>query len=194
MPSSISHRGRYLALAALAVAGLIATAAVVGSGAPRFTPKTVDHGRLFRRDGMWVLALDGTPEQRGRAEGLLVGKQIRWALPRYLEATLHMRRPRGYPLRLAHALEGAIPPEALRELDAIARSAGVGRDTLVVVNLAPEELAGLSCSCMAATGHKSATGAPLLARNLDWYGGDVLKDIALLIVERGSGEPYASLG
>lgn len=190
MPAGPSHRLRYLAFTALAVAGV----ALAACGAPRFEARTVEHGRLFQRNGMWVLELRGTPAERGRAEGRLVGKQIRWALPRYLDATLHMERPRGYPLRIVRELEGSIPKDALAEIGAIAKSAHVDRDTLVLVNLAPEEVAGLSCSCMAATGKKSGTGATLLARNLDWYGGDVLKDVGLVVVESGSGEPYASLG
>ncbi len=67
------------------------------------------------------------------------------------------------------------------------------RDTLLLVNLAPEAWAGLACSCLAATTTKSATGSPLLARNLDWYGGDVLRELGLLTVVKGDENDFVAL-
>lgn len=166
---------------------------VGGCGAPEFEAGSVEHGRLYADGETWVLELDGTPTERGYAAGQLLGAQIRWALPRYLRATLRTDTPTGFPLEIVRKLEASIPKAHLAQLDALARSSGADRDALLLVNLAPEAWAGLACSCLAATGTKSATGSPVLARNLDWYGGDVLKDLGLLVIEPGAGQKFATL-
>ena len=172
---------------------LVFAVILVGCGAPKFKARKIEHGHLYERDGVWILELDGAPAERGHAAGQLVGEQIRWALPRYLRATLRTDTPEGLPLKIIQKLRDSIPRAHLEQLNALAESSGVDRDLLLAVNLAPEVWAGLACSCLAVTAEKSADGAPLLARNLDWYGGDVLKDLGLLVIEPGLGRKFASL-
>jgi hypothetical protein len=52
---------------------------------PAFRAGAVEHGKLHHVDGFWVLELDGTAAERGKAAGLLVGEQVRWLLPRQLK-------------------------------------------------------------------------------------------------------------
>ncbi|MEL6544459.1 MAG: C45 family peptidase [Myxococcota bacterium] len=167
--------------------------AAYGCGPPSIVPGETSHGRLSNDQGYWLLELDGTPEQRGSAMGTLLKKQIQWVLPRYLRETLRTSTPEGYPLQIVKKLESSIPTPHLRQLDAVAKAAGVERDYLLIANLAPEVWAGLACSCLAATDNKSADGKPILARNLDWFGGSVLTELGMLVVEHGPKRSFASV-
>ena len=71
----------------LAILLLLAQGACAHSP-PAFQSAEVKNGSLERHQKVWVMQLSGTPQQRGKAAGALVGEQIRWVLPRYLRATL----------------------------------------------------------------------------------------------------------
>ncbi len=159
---------------------------------PPFVAAEVPHGSLARRDGLWLMQLDGTPAERGAAAGRLVGAQIRWALPRYLRATLKTREVTGYPLELADRLWPELPAPHREQLEALADSAGVDRRQLLLANLAPELVFSIMCSCLAVTPEASADGTLRLARNLDWLAGSVFRDLGLVVVERGARHAFAS--
>jgi hypothetical protein len=40
-----------------------------------------DHAKLAEVGDIWVLELEGNPEERGKAEEALLGEQIRWFGP-----------------------------------------------------------------------------------------------------------------
>jgi hypothetical protein len=165
----------------------------VGCSPPDFKEAEVPHGTLKKRGDVWVMELFGTPIERGKAAGELTGDQIRWALPRYLQKTLRSEKPIGKTLEIVRKLEATTPKDNLAQLDALAKAARVDRDSLLLVNMAPEVFSGLSCSCLLVFGSKSADGGILMARNLDWHGGDVLHKLELVVIESGTGNRYASV-
>ena len=169
-------------------AALLGVASACIATAPPFRPATVEHGKLHQIGGLWVLELDGSPEQRGQAAGLLVGEQVRWLLPRYLKQVAGVDRPTAVQRRALAALTAKIPAAHLAQLRALSRAAGVDADTLLAANLAPEMAARLACSCLATAPAASSDGKVRLARNLDWSGGDLLADVAVLVIE--SAEPH----
>jgi len=156
---------------------------------PAFCPAEVENGSLKRQGQVWVMQLSGTPKQRGRAAGALVGEQIRWVLPRYLKATLGSKEVPGQVRGLVRKMSAAIPEKHREQIEALAESAGVDPDGLLVANLAPDLFAALACSCLAV----SKDGSVIFARNLDWHGGDALAELGLVVVESGAGLRFASV-
>ncbi|MBN2493346.1 MAG: hypothetical protein JXR96_02040 [Deltaproteobacteria bacterium] len=163
--------------------------------APAYRPARVPHGELALGGGVWVLRLDGTPAQRGEAAGKLVGEQIRHILPRYLRAATGAKRLEEKQREAIEALAAGLPAAHAAQLRAMARSAGVPYEQLLVANLATEASAGLHCSCALVRGRASSDGKVRLARNLDWYAGDVLGGSGLVVIEstRDGARAFASL-
>jgi len=168
------------------------TEAACAAAMPAFRAGTVEHGRLERSGNLWVLSLDGSPEQRGQAAGALVGEQVRWLLPRYLRQVASIKSLSPYQQQFVATFAKAVPAAHLAELNALADAAGVERTTLLAVNLAPELLAEFACSCLATTPERSSDGRVRLARNLDWPGGDLLAGSGLVTIESGGGHRFAS--
>lgn len=154
---------------------------------PAFAAGRTDHGQLQKVGRVWMLTLRGTPEQRGQAAGKLVGEQVRWLLPRYLRAALGRARLPAEASKKLAALAADLPDAHRRQIDALARSAGVDPDALLAVNLATELSLAPACSCLATEPDRSPDGRVRLARNLDWLGGQLLSGLGLVVVESGPG-------
>jgi nucleotide-binding universal stress UspA family protein len=180
------------ACSSLAVLLVLAQSACAHSP-PAFRPAEVENGRLVRNGQGWVMQLSGTPKQRGKAAGELLREQIRWVLPRYLKATLGYAQVPEHVRELVRGMSAGIAEDHLDQLKALAESAGVDPDGLLVANLAPDLFAALSCSCLAVSGEKSRGGEMLFARNLDWQGGSALRELGLLVVESGAKLRFASV-
>lgn len=170
----------------------LATVTLACSPAP-FKSAETKHGQLTRRDGVWFLELRGTPEERGKAAGNLVGAQIRHLLPRYLASTFGAKDGlTAEHLDVIRRVTPHIPKTHMEQLRAISRAADVDFASALAINLAPEVFAPMLCSCFAATGTASADGKMLVGRNLDWFGGDVLKPFGLVVVEHpDAGDSFA---
>jgi len=69
----------------------------------------------------------------------------------------------------------------------------VDPEALLVANLPTELRGGMGCSCAGVSPGRSVDGAVRLARNLDWWGGEVLSGLELVVVETGPGQrPFVS--
>lgn len=163
-----------------------------GSTPPRFTAATVPHGRLHQTQGYWLLELDGTAEQRGEAAGKLLGPQIRWLLPRYLERVSGKTRIPTKHLEQLRRIAKAIPLRHRQQIGALAKAAKVDKDALLAANLATELKAALACSCLATLPGRSPDGKVRLARNLDWPAGDLFVGLGLVVIESGAKHRLAS--
>jgi len=159
---------------------------------PGLRAGTVDHGKLSKVGDLWVLELDGNPAERGKAEGLLLGEQLRWLLPRYLKKVASVEKLSNTQKEMVAAIAAGIPSAHFDQLNALADAAQVDRTALFAVNLAPEVLSSLACSCLATTEDRSSDHRVRLARNLDWPGGDLLAEAGLVVIESGSGHRFAS--
>lgn len=161
---------------------------------PLYRAATVEHGKLSRVDGFWVLELDGSPAERGKAAGLLVGEQVRWLLPRYLKRVASVEKLSAAQKERVAALAADIPRRHFEQVNAFAEAARVDRTALFAVNMAPELSAALACSCMATAAERSSDGTVRLARNLDWPGGELLAGTGLVVIESGGDHRFASFG
>jgi isopenicillin-N N-acyltransferase like protein len=171
----------------------------------RFPERTADGGRLFYRESIPVLVTAGDPAAVGRQVGELalrpaarlldypldyLRSQIRVPLlPRLLWALL--RRP-------CRRLFQNIPPEYRAEVEA---AGGPDRDRLIAGNtlfdMAHMGLRPLfGCSSIVARPGRSATGAVLFGRNLDFFPLGYLHEFSLVTVYRPGPERigFASVG
>jgi isopenicillin-N N-acyltransferase like protein len=164
------------------------------SAQPAYRAGTVEHGKLSQVDGFWVMELDGSPAERGKAAGLLVGEQVRWLLPRYLKKVASVQKLSPAQKERVAALAAEIPRPYFEQVNAYAEAAGVDRTTLFAINMAPEVLAAFACSCMGITAERASDGKVRLARNLDWPGGELLADAGLVVIESGGNHRFASFG
>jgi hypothetical protein len=177
----------YFALLAIAL-----SQSTCASLRPAFHAAAVGHGILSQVNGFWIMQLNGTPAQRGRAAGQLVGEQVRWLLPRYLKKAAYVDKLSPRQKRRVTDLAAQTPRLYLEQINAYAEAAGVDPTTLLAVNIAPEALAAFGCSCLATTTERSVDGKIRLARNLDWFAGEMLADTGLLVVETGGDHRFAS--
>jgi hypothetical protein len=159
---------------------------------PPFQQGSTAHGRLGKHGAHWVLELDGRPEERGKAAGVLVGAQVRWLLAGYLKKIASTDRLSPMQKEAVAAMAAGVPSPHFAELNALAEAAGVDRTALFAANLAPEVLPLLACSCLATAPSRSSDGRVRLARNLDWPGGEVLSEAAIVVVESGAAHRFAS--
>jgi hypothetical protein len=186
-----ARASRWATLAALAAT--LALASSRAAAAPAFRAATVEHGGLHRLGETWILELDGSPAERGRAAGLLVGEQVRWLLPRYLAQVASVKQLSAAQKRAVAALAAGVPAAHLAQLGALAAAARVDGDALLAANLAPELRSALACSSVGASPERSRDGVVRLARNLDWPGGELLAGLDLVVIESGAGHRFASL-
>jgi len=171
---------------------LVSTPASCASRRPAFRAGSVAHGKLSAVANMWLLELDGTPAERGKAAGELLGEQVRWLLPRYLKQVASVKSLSPSQKERVAVLAAEIPRPYFEQLNAYAEAAKVDRTALFAVNMAPEVFSAFACSCLAVTPERSADGKVRLARNLDWLGADLLADAGLVIIESGGEHVFAS--
>lgn len=173
--------------AALLLATLLAAVALAGlpvlahAADPRWVPREADGGRLAVVEGLALLELSGTPEQRGRQAAALVGRQgadllavMRWTPQEVLAG----KERRAAVLAATRAGDRA-------ELDAFAAATGADADALLRANATIETM------CSAVVHVPSAT----VARNMDFFPADALGPATLVQVVREPGRrTYAAVG
>jgi hypothetical protein len=96
----------YFLLAALLA--LVFTCGSCASPYPALRAATIDHGKLSKVGDLWVLELEGNPAERGKAEGALLGEQVRWLLPRYLKKVASVEKLSNYQKEMVAAIAAGI--------------------------------------------------------------------------------------
>ena len=169
----------------------------------------VANGRLERPDGLRLLRLWGTPEERGFAHGLLLADDIVSSLrsefaSQFAKAPQLLQQARAALPRLIE-----YPEDFVRELDALWRGvleAGPDRHMpafgrafdkvdLLVAN-AMDVFGLMGCSSFTVWGEQAVGGGVLTARNFDWHitGDHIIEQTLLIVQEHDDGRSTASLG
>ena len=202
-----------LALALLAVACASGSSVTAPSAQRRedvvAAAQEVSHGRLERPDGLRLLRLWGTPEERGFAHGLLLADDIVSSLrsefaTQFAKAPQLLQQARAALPRLIE-----YPEDFVRELDALWRGvleAGPDRHMpafgrafdkvdLLVAN-AMDVFGLMGCSSFTVWGEQAVGGGVLTARNFDWHitGDHIIEQTLLIVQEHDDGRSTASLG
>jgi isopenicillin-N N-acyltransferase like protein len=152
----------------LLVAGLL-SGNLRGQEAFRYPAGEYGAARLAHIEGIPVLCLEGTPEEIGDQFGRLAVAPCAELFGKVdLFVDSWGLRP-VFPLLMqtANVLAGQFPPDHLRELDAAAKSSGQPRELLTLANTFHDLMHIGGCSVLMVEARRSATGAPLMGRNLD---------------------------
>jgi hypothetical protein len=173
----------------LALAGLVAAAPAPAGEPFRYPEAAHGTGTLRYVRGIPVLAVGGTPDEVGAAVGVLI-KPAAGPLFGYFDALLTDRKLNllwPWLVTASNNMLANFPPDYRAELEAAVKAAGLPRDKAVVANCL-WDIKKLGCSTLFVGPDRSATGAPLLGRNLDFPTLGVLHEYSLVIVNRPAGK------
>ncbi|NOY83173.1 MAG: hypothetical protein GXP31_19440 [Kiritimatiellaeota bacterium] len=146
-------------------------------------------------DRVFVLHLWGTPYEMGRAQGVLLKKQIVEGLPAVIEA---MGRKMGGDLgkldRTAETTRRFWPPHFEPEMRGLADGAGIGFESVVRANMIGET-SEWHCSLFAASGPATRDGRLLQLRALDYETRAGIQRFPVITVYHPDrGHPFANFG
>lgn len=129
------------------------------------------HGLLARCNGKTILVVSGSPEEMGRAHGLLLANHIRYMVDRVLygvgafdsvqSGVWFMEQME----EIHRRTQPFIPDRYFAEIDALAQAAGLSQRDARYANLFPERF---HCSGVAVRGKASKDGRVIHARVLDY--------------------------
>jgi hypothetical protein len=173
------------------------------SPAPAQKPFTFPAGKhgakaeLKSVNGLPVLVVSGTPEEIGAGVGALAlepGKRV-LGYPRELLELLGLEKAWGFFLGTGKGMFKEFPDNARKELEAMVRTAKVDRDSVIAGNTFFDVKKVLACSAVCVEKGRSATGGPLLARNLDYPSLGYIHQYSLVTVYRPRGKhAFAAVG
>ena len=178
---------------------LLLAAAPRASAAQPFKYPERSHGPATLRyvEGVPVLTVSGTPRQIGEQIGALALKPAR----RLISFPRDMLKQNGVSWLLPFLELGArrmaknFPPAYRRELAGMAKASGVSQADLLLANTVFDLYRVLGCSTLTVEAARSATGAPLFGRNLDFPTLGYLHEYSLVTVYRPRGKrPFVSIG
>jgi hypothetical protein len=155
------------------------------------------HGELKYVNGLPVLVVAGTPEEMGTAVGLLALKPGVRTLdyPRDLLKTRAAEKTWDLFIKGGHGMFQRFPIAYQQELEAMVKSAGVPRDPVIAGNTFFDLKKFLACSAILVESQRSATGGPLLGRNLDYPSLGYIHQYSLVTVYRPTGKhAFVSIG
>ena len=195
-------RSRLTCVAVLAAVVLVC-GSVVAAEAPRQPVRKLiaveGEGYLETVDGYRVLHVKGTPEQMGRQHGALLKEAIKQNVsfllggPKLGPGKVKARRiPRAMIAAVLNAaFADKVPKRFVREMNALAKAAGLPPWKVTAANLIPEMF---HCSGFALLKGASAEGKLYHGRVLD-YGVDLkLQNHAVLILQQPEGRiPFANV-
>lgn len=170
------------------------------------------HGHLRTIDGVDVLFLHGDLEQRGFAEGYLMGRELVALFRSFALSDRVVPMPKLWDLLVRPRVHGAVVvPDHVRErAAAIVRGVAardpallhvpeLGRDLKaedLVASATLPDFIGLLCSSFVAWGDRIAGTGPIVGRNLDYFSTPELLRKTMLIVHapRGDRAGWVSVG
>ena len=163
----------------------------------RYPEATLPGASLAYREGLPVLTVGGSSDEIGRAVGELALRPGE-RMTRYPDDSLShfwmswLRRPL---LWMGRRLLRRAPAEYLAELDAMSAASGIDRDRLVLGNTLFDIKKIVACSAFLTEPSRSAGGAPLLGRNLDYPSHGYAHHYTLVTAYRPAGKkPFVSVG
>jgi isopenicillin-N N-acyltransferase like protein len=135
-----------------------------------FTAGKSGAGELKFIEGLPVVTASGTPEEIGQQLGTLLKQPIHSLLGKKndLAQGFGLQQAPNFLVKLSRFIAPAFPDSQHRELDAMAKAAGVDLDTLAFGNVMYEVSHFPACSSLAVEPDRSQTGATIFGRNLDF--------------------------
>jgi isopenicillin-N N-acyltransferase like protein len=142
-------------------------------------------GQLRYVNGIPVLTVHGTPDEVGAVVGVLSKPAADGVLGYFDELLKRTKLDIAWPwlVRTSENMLPQFPADHRAEIEAAVKAAGLPRDKIVVGNCL-WDIKKLGCSTLFVAPGRSATGRPLLGRNLDFPTLGVLQKYSLVIVCR----------
>jgi hypothetical protein len=180
----------------LAVVFLMATGNAAVAQSFAYPEAKHGQGELRYINGIPVLVVAGTPEEIGEQMGVLAMKPAAKGV--HLVEDLLKEQGIGYlkPLlaRLGDSLLAKFPQDYRTEMEAAAKASGIRRELLVIANTMHDIRRLTGCSTLLVDPARSATGAPLVGRNLDFSFVNGTHQYSLVVVYRPKGKrPFAAV-
>ncbi len=178
----------------------------IGSKIPSLPPEkgerkviaTEGRGRLEDHDGAKVLFLEGTPEEMGRQQGVLMKQEVNRLVDRILYGVgvgSSFDKGRWFFGEIEEAVRRTGPfvdARHLREMDALADASGRDREETRLSNFFPELF---HCSGFALLGESTAGGRIYHGRVLDYLRGMGLEENAVvMVIKSDQGHAWVNLG
>lgn len=171
---------------------------VTGADAPfRYSEGRDGKAELKYINQLPVLMVAGTPEEIGQQIGTLT----RQPLERLLTFPKGYIKSFGYEsawpalVQVSKSMVPQFPSDHLKELDALAKQAGIDREQAIVGNTFADIKKVAGCSTLIVEADRSATGGLLFGRNLDYPTLGFLQDYTLVTVYRPNGKhAFVSIG
>lgn len=170
------------------VLGLVLIPAMAfGEDTFRYTEGTYKNAELKYINDLPVLCVEGTPAEMGEQAAALTAPAARFLISYPKELLSLIGRQQEWPklIELGLSMRGQFPKAHLTELESYAQAAQLPRDVLMGVNTMVDSYRGdVSCSSLLVEPSRSATGAPLFGRNLDYFTLGKLHKYTLVTVYR----------
>ena len=184
------------------------TTGAAAAGKPSIL-RRVDHGRVEQHGDLVLVRTWGTPEQRGRAHGLLMANEVAAAIvqefsarygnsPKILDyARRSLPRMIEFPEFVQQEIDGLwqglVDSKVELKVDGLGRA--FDRTDLMIVN-ALDVFGLLGCSGFTVWGEQVLGGGVLTARNFDWplTGPHLLQHTVLVVQHDENGRASASVG
>jgi hypothetical protein len=148
-------------------------------------------------NGLPVLIVAGTPEEIGTGVGALALKPAARVLeyPHDLLRALKIDGSWAFFVGSGKGMFKRFPSESRQEVEAITKAAGVEEDAVITGNTFFDLKKVIACSAVLVEKERSATGGPLLARNLDYPSLGYIHRYSLVSVYRPRGKhAFAAIG
>ena len=179
--------------------GLIFSATIAQAADFRpYDEATYGQGKLQYIAGLPVLVVRGTPEQIGRQKAALTAQVVK-NIADYPKRLLKMiDKEDAWPkfVEKGRVLMSRLPADYKNEIRVFAEEAGIDQETGIVSNTMIDTYrGGFGCSSLIVDAKRSATGGPLLGRNLDFYTLGLIDGYSLVTVHRPKGKhAFAAVG
>jgi isopenicillin-N N-acyltransferase like protein len=180
-----------LALAALVLLGVAAAPLVADENPRTFTEGRSGPAELRYVNGLPVLSVAGSPEEIGRQKAALaVGPLEKLAdYPKQVLALVGRGGDLPRIIERGRRLLENTPADHRAEMRAFAEAAGMDADAGILANTFPDLYrGGFGCSSLIVEPSRSATGAPIFGRNLDFINVGTLNRYTLVTVYRPEGK------
>jgi predicted choloylglycine hydrolase len=148
-------------------------------------------------NGIPVLTVEGTPEEIGTAVGTLALKPARRVLDypegllKYFSAGVLWKTA----VKKGEEMVRRFPACYRQEMEAMAKASGAARDKVIAGNTLFDIKKMILCSALTVEAGRSATGGPLLGRNLDYPSLGYIQEYSLVTVYRPKGKhAFVSIG
>jgi len=157
----------------------------------RYAEGKAGKGELKYVNGVPVLTLEGTPEEIGTQFGELALKPAKKPLIGRVDSYMkQVGWETAFPtmVKFSPVVFGSFPKGNQVELTAAAKTADVDKNLLTALNAIPDFAKMGGCSTLVVGPARSATGAPLFGRLLDWPPFEELPEHTAVVVFRAPGK------